>query len=286
MGDNYYINRVDRVLDYIENNICEKHTLEKLATIAMFSKYHFHRIFKSVIGESLNSYIKRLRMSIAYRLLHTQKSISVKELAYSLGYNSIANFSRDFKLFYNVNPAQVKENLKLPDSNLGAINKEDLNVRFEGIRYMEQKFVVYNRVRTGYSTDSIPVAFDELYKTALQNNFRIKEFLGIGYNDPDYTPPSKCVYDACMVVNKEDINVTLNFNSKILESSMYAYFYFVGHKTKIHSAWDYIFKYWLLNSNYEPDNRPHIEIYHHSEEYLKGIFKLNLCLPIKLKVNK
>ncbi len=47
-----YISRINKVIDYINDNISEKINLEKLAEIACFSQYHFHRIFTAIIKET------------------------------------------------------------------------------------------------------------------------------------------------------------------------------------------------------------------------------------------
>jgi AraC family transcriptional regulator len=63
-----YQRRVNAVIDYIEEHIDEKLTLDLLAGIACFSEFHFHRVFKTVINESLNDYVRRVRLEKAARL--------------------------------------------------------------------------------------------------------------------------------------------------------------------------------------------------------------------------
>lgn len=60
-----YISRVNRVIDYVDENIKNELTLDRLSRIANFSNYHFHRIFKAIIGEPLNKYIQRIRIEKA-----------------------------------------------------------------------------------------------------------------------------------------------------------------------------------------------------------------------------
>lgn len=285
MTNSFYINRISKVIDYIENNIDGKLRLNDLAEVAMFSKYHFHRIFKSVTGDNLNDFIKRLKMIKAHRLLQIDKSITVKDLAYSLGYNSVANFSRDFREYYGITPTEIKS---LKDHSPGAEIKTDtkkINVTFEGTEKIPGSFVIYQKITTGYSTELIPKLFDDLYKLALEKGFPIRQFIGIGYDDPEFSPADKCKYDACIVVDKELLPRDIPYNTKMIKGGLFAVFHFEGYKDSISLAWDYIFKEWLLNSDYMPDDRPHLEIYLYSEQYEKGIFNVNLCLPVK-SINK
>ena len=64
-----YTRRIDRVLDYLREHLDQPSKLEDLAKIACFSKYHFHRVFRAMTGETLNDFTNRLRLEKAARLL-------------------------------------------------------------------------------------------------------------------------------------------------------------------------------------------------------------------------
>ncbi len=54
---NEYVRRIHKVQDYIESNIDSSLSIEELADIAGFSKFHFHRIFKGIVDEPLSRYV-------------------------------------------------------------------------------------------------------------------------------------------------------------------------------------------------------------------------------------
>ena len=60
--NNEYRMRINRTIDYIRAHYAEDLSLEKLASIACFSKFHFHRLFRAVVGETLNDYVQRIRL--------------------------------------------------------------------------------------------------------------------------------------------------------------------------------------------------------------------------------
>ncbi len=62
-------NRIDRVVDYIQRNLELELSVKQLAGIACFSEFHFSRIFKEQMGESVYRFIKRLRLEKAAELL-------------------------------------------------------------------------------------------------------------------------------------------------------------------------------------------------------------------------
>lgn len=60
-----YVSRVDRVIDYITRNLDGDLRLATLAEVAGFSPYHFHRVFRTMMDETLNDYIRRIRAETA-----------------------------------------------------------------------------------------------------------------------------------------------------------------------------------------------------------------------------
>jgi len=100
---NHHKVRIHKVLAYIQNNINKPLTLERLASISYLSPYHFHRIFKSEVGENLNSHIKRVRLENAIIQLQNT-SHSITDVAYACGYQSCAAFSKAFKQRFKVSP--------------------------------------------------------------------------------------------------------------------------------------------------------------------------------------
>ena len=81
-----YMARINRVLDYIERRIDKEMTLEELAGVAHFSPFHFHRVFKAMVGETLHRFIQRLRIEKAAARLSTTPGKTVT--AHVLGVRS------------------------------------------------------------------------------------------------------------------------------------------------------------------------------------------------------
>ncbi|MBQ8166132.1 MAG: helix-turn-helix transcriptional regulator, partial [Lachnospiraceae bacterium] len=135
MSDNYsdeYISRIQKVQDYIEQNYGKNMTTEELAEVAGFSKYHFNRIFKSVMDESLLQYVNRVRMEKALFILAHRQDRNMTDVAYDLGFGDSAIFSRAFKTHFGLSPlayrkkysTNCKENLFLSEYNKPVKNKK------------------------------------------------------------------------------------------------------------------------------------------------------------------
>ena len=92
-----YISRINRVIDYIEANIDKDLSLTSLAKIANFSPFHFHRIFRAMVGETLNGFILRIRLEKAAARLLDHPKESITEIAFDCGFSGSATFARAFR---------------------------------------------------------------------------------------------------------------------------------------------------------------------------------------------
>lgn len=110
---NEYAARINRVLDYIEKNIDHPLSLEQLAEVANFSRFHFHRIFRAFIGEPLNRFILRIRVEKAAAKLLANPKDSITDIALDCGFSGSAVFARSFRDFFGLSPSRWKaEQLK------------------------------------------------------------------------------------------------------------------------------------------------------------------------------
>src|SRR4051812_32399547 len=88
-----YSDRINRVIDYLRENLDQQVKLKDLAKVACFSEFHFHRIFGAVSGETLNFFTNRLRVEKAARLLRYSEQ-NLTDIALNCGFSSSATFSR------------------------------------------------------------------------------------------------------------------------------------------------------------------------------------------------
>ena len=113
-----YCRRVNRVIDYIKDNLTEPLPIEKLARLAHFSPFHFHRIFRAFVGEPLHAFIRRLRLEkAAFRMLHGPKA-TLTAIALQSGFASSSDFSRAFKQIYGFSPRTFSRERLLQESKI------------------------------------------------------------------------------------------------------------------------------------------------------------------------
>ncbi|WP_329044005.1 AraC family transcriptional regulator [Amycolatopsis sp. NBC_01488] len=99
---------VARAIVTMRGNLGERLTVDDLARAAMFSKFHFTRVFLRVTGLSPGRFLSALRLAEAKRLLATT-SISVADISHQVGYNSVGTFSARFSGSVGVSPSGYRQ---------------------------------------------------------------------------------------------------------------------------------------------------------------------------------
>jgi len=103
---------MQKVMQIIKDNIsCRDLNVEMISDTIGISRVHLHRKIKEITGLSARNYLKNTRMKQASYLL-TDKSLSISEVAYAVGYSNPGHFSSSFKAFYGVSPSEYAQRQK------------------------------------------------------------------------------------------------------------------------------------------------------------------------------
>jgi AraC family transcriptional regulator len=113
-----YLRRINRVIDHISENLTEPLDLDTLARLAHFSPFHFHRVFRSLIGEPLHAFIRRLRLEKAVFQMRYGPECTLTEIALACGFSSSSDFSRAFKQAYGFSPRHQSRERFLENSKI------------------------------------------------------------------------------------------------------------------------------------------------------------------------
>lgn len=107
-----YHDRMQRVLDHIDQHLDDDLDLDVLSGIAAYSKYHFHRQFAATFGLSVHRYIQLSRMKRASYRLTDRNAESVTDIAMDAGYDAPDAFARAFRQRFGQSPSSFR---KSPD---------------------------------------------------------------------------------------------------------------------------------------------------------------------------
>ncbi len=102
-----WIQRLNRALNYIEENLTQEIDYDEAARIACCSVYHFQRMFAYMADIPLSEYIRRRRMSLA--AVDLQRGERVLDVSMKYGYSSPTAFNRAFQAIHGAAPSLIKE---------------------------------------------------------------------------------------------------------------------------------------------------------------------------------
>lgn len=103
-----WMERLNRAINYMEENMTDTIDLDMVAKIAGCSTYHFQRMFTYMVELPLSEYIRRRKMSLAAVDLQEQEN-KVIDIGLKYGYDSPTAFNRAFKSIHGMAPSKVRE---------------------------------------------------------------------------------------------------------------------------------------------------------------------------------
>lgn len=305
---NEYIARINRVIEYIEINISERLTLEKLSEISCFSPFHFHRVFHAYIGETPNDFVNRIRLEKAATFLTYNSGQNITEVAFKYGFSSSASFARAFKKHFGFSASgwcaggyekykyskigkTESKNGKDPvpfEDYVSSVNNIFVNTDQEEnkmeveIKQMPKLHVAYITVYGSYG-ENIGAAYEKICRWAGPRGLlnQHTKFVGVAFDSPDITPEEKLRYNACITVPEEttpekEINITDIPEARCLVAN------YSGLQEGISKFYDELFKISLPEYGFLPDDAPAYEIYLNDPKTDPDKkFVMNVYIPVK-----
>lgn len=283
-----YRQRILRVQIYIQKNLDRDLPLEVLAKKSYFSEYHFHRIFRAVVGESLKEHIRRLRLErAASHLKHTSNLIT--HIAFDAGYQTHEAFTRAFKSAFGCSPSRFRLSNGATahyrsDGDINKPNSDDGEYPMKvEIKHIDKMRVAFVRHVGPY--DQVGKAWDHLCMYLGKAGYlgSGSRFIGICYDDPDVTDPEKIRYDACITVD-DSFEPEGDIAVQAIGGGEYAVTTHFGPYNKLGQTYSKLFSQWLLQSDRELRSEPCIEFYLNDPEGTDPEDLLtDICLPLKPK---
>jgi AraC family transcriptional regulator len=314
-----YMARINRVIDYIETNLDGDLSLSTLAGVAYFSPFHFHRIFRAFVGETLNQFIQRIRLERAATQLIHQTRKSITEIAFDCGFSGSATFARAFREGFGMSASQwrggghsdhrkIRNTDRKDDQSLDKIRKEfeivsyyidrvtqnpiwrlrmkDTSQIQVEVKDMPELTVAYVRHIGPYKGDTelFGNLFGKLMKWAGPRGllrFPETRVLAVYHDHPDITEEAKLRTSACITV-PEDTQVEGEIGKMTIPGGKYALARFEIGSDEFEEAWNAVYAGWLPESGYQPDDRPCYEVYYNDHrEHPEKKHVLDICVSVK-----
>ncbi|NQU86467.1 MAG: AraC family transcriptional regulator [Mariniphaga sp.] len=259
-----YFERINKVVHHINNNLNETLDIDALAAIGNYSVFHFHRIMRAYLGESLGAYVVRLRLETAVNLLRYSE-LPVADVAFKVGYENPTSFNKAFKKRFAISPNEFRKNYN------GLIISEESKIKFnamENLKSLKPKYknrktqkAIYAQVLGSYN-ESAGKAWESVCEFAKKKHlFGFKnEFVGISHDDPNITEASKLRYDACILVSK-DVKPEGEIGVQEIAGGKYAVFIHKGPYEDFSKSYECIYGRWIPENNIVLRDTPGFEKY-------------------------
>ncbi|MCC8199110.1 MAG: GyrI-like domain-containing protein [Tannerellaceae bacterium] len=263
-----YYKAVNQVIDFINKNLHTPITLSDLASVAHISGFHFHRIFKAVMGESPGDYIQRLRLEKSAFKLQTTR-LSITEIAEQTGYQSVQALGKAFKKRFKVTPTVFRKQPEEIKAPVYLVKKLSLSPK---IKTILDKTVIYTRVHNPYQyADAYIKAWKKLLHFMKLNGIPggLYEYLTLSHDISTITRPENCRIYACISC-PEKIQADGIFGIQTIPGGLYAVFLHKGPYKELDTLYCNIYRNWITESNYHLRDTCFFEKYLNSLDVVPG----------------
>lgn len=271
-----YLDRLRRVLRFIQEHLDDELTPEECARVAHFSRFHFHRLFSGLVGETLGEHIRRIRLERAAGELR-RTSRTVIDVALAAGYDAHEPFTRAFRAHFGKPPAEFRrqpEPIMFPRALCGVhYGIDDAVSRFVPLH--EDSKMIDVKIETHPARRLLAVAhrgnylqvgdaFGRLFAFAAPQGLLNPDTvsLGIYHDDPDVTPVEQLRSHATIAVPASFPGPAPNgFELIDLPGGQYAVGVHRGPYDQLPESYRWLFGQWLPSTDREAANQPCHEIY-------------------------
>jgi AraC family transcriptional regulator len=280
------LTRIEKVLDYIHDNLDESIHVVSLAERSCWSRWQFQRVFGEATGLTVAQYIRELRLSKAAELLLSSKQRHL-DIALHCGFDSEISFSRAFKHMFGCTPREYRlrgqrQGLRTPlqyrteKPVAGDKPKAFTQIRIES-RDAFQLHGVNGWIRGPFSSapdflERVPALWNIIDKN-VDNDAQ-----PIGIIDTHYHPkkPGQIRYWAGFLNQPKN-----NYDTIHVPAQEYAVIPVHGKVVAVEQAVEWFIHRWLPESNYNGVSGYELEVYEPNYDPKSTQSYMEYWLPIK-----
>ncbi|WP_281858615.1 AraC family transcriptional regulator [Litoreibacter halocynthiae] len=254
---NPYEVRLLRVKEYIHDNPAGDLSLDALADVAAMSRFHWHRVFHGMTGETCAAAVRRIRMHRAACWL-VQKDWSVGEVAAQCGYDNVASFTRIFREAFGLTPAAFRKRGALmspsPETHRGEFSMYPVEIKKRPKGRMAALAHKGPYLEIGKKFEAIASMFSSrgLWPSA-------RGMAGVYYDDPNAVPEAELRSQAGILVG-EEFEMPDDMEDLKIPAGKVAVLTYTGPYSGLKAAYDYLYGVWLPESGEEPGDAPAMEV--------------------------
>ena len=268
-----YEQRLEYAVRLIADSLDDPLGLQDLADRVGFSRFHFHRVFQALLGETVGGITRRLLLERAATQLRCSDT-PITEIAFSAGYATHEAFVKAFRAAFGYTPSGFRRHLRyageLPTVNgVHYRGGTEFAIRFiasrgESVMQVDIKEVPARRAVCFQHHGPyymIGQSFGALQAWVEETQAEVGKRVGIFYDDPEATAPDKLRSDAGAYVAPEFHVDDPRVHIVDLPAGSYAVHTHFGPYDGLSAAWAKLGSDWFPNSGYDIGTAPAFEVY-------------------------
>jgi AraC family transcriptional regulator len=275
-----YQHRIDRVIAHIRANLAGDLSLDALADVAALSRFHFHRIFAAMTGETVAEAVRRARLNRAAQLL-AATTRPVAAIAAEVGYPNADSFARAFREAFGHPPGETRRRGVMPAPLLprrkGVLPMHDVTI--SDLPPMRLAALPHTGPYIG-----IGETFGRVWARAMDAGLGPRlsgPAVGLYYDDPSSVPAAELRAHAGMEVTG-DGPLPEGFDAVVVPGGRHAILTLKGPYTGIPAAWSWLYGEWFPASGEEPADRAPFEVYRNGPADTEPADLLTeICVPLR-----
>lgn len=253
-----YEARLMRVLNYVYANLDGDLSLDTLADVAALSRFHFHRVFTGMTGETVAAFTRRVRLFRASAAL-LQTRDPVDRIACYCGYVNVRSFMRAFQSAYGMTPDAFR-NRGVPQPALQLNEHGDYEMYDVKIETREDIHLAVMPHRGAYM--EIGEVFEAVMTILMTRGLgpQLGQMIGVYLDDPAAVPESDLrSFAGAQILG--DAEITAPLETMEITGGKFAVLTYKGHYSGLAKAYAYLFGEWLPESGEVPRDSPPFEVY-------------------------
>lgn len=278
--------RINRVCDYIHQNLDAELSIEQLSGIASLSKYHFHRLFSALTGVSVIRFIQLMRLKRASFRLAFEHERRIIDIAFEAGFDSPEAFSRAFKRVFGQSPSGFRASPEWPewhskfqfDMPAGGVLKMNVEI----VDFVETPVALVEHKGPREQVLDAAGRFVAWRKATGLSPVNTSKTFGVPYSDPNTTAPEDFRFDIGGSCRAEVPANDYGVKSGVIPGGRCAVVRHCGSHDNIDESIYYLYRSWLPGSGEELRDFPCFF------QYLNFIHEVDECdlltdiyLPLK-----
>ncbi len=275
-------------IEFVEESLFDQLSVDSIARSAYFSTYHYSRLFKAIVGESVMSYVRKRRLTEAADLL-AKSDLSILNIAMDCQFESQEAFTRAFKNQFKLTPGKYRKHnepfrllhKKKFDQNTWVHRQQVISTEPKIVSKPMMKVIGIPTIYTLEDFNMMTMwSVFKKRRDEIINFVSPENYFGIYENHQENSSEETLfTYLCCKQVNSFEM-LPEKMVSRTIQEQTYAVFTHKGSTETMDVSLGYIWGDWLPKSGYLYTDKPDFELFSDRFNPSSEHSEIDLFIPI------